>query len=69
MAKVVLELERQPKENDILVYHDGKFKPVQSDVFYGNTLEKIKNLENDLSLCITKINDMQVEIKMLKGEE
>ena len=74
--KMVLELSREPKENDILVYQEGKWMPVNSKVFYSNDLHRISDVEklitlafNNMSELNDRIDALQHEINVLKGEE
>ena len=62
--RVVLELNGEPKEDDLILFIDGKWKIVSKNVFLQQEKEELKNtnkriddLQNQLQKALGNINE------------
>ena len=66
---VVLELKNTPKLGDILVCDKDGIKSISKVAFLGDLLKEIKELHIALENADKSINELNKEIRILKGEE
>lgn len=76
--KIVLDLtlDRQPKENDVIVFQNGKWRVISKESFLANhikdnreTFASLVENEQGLSKKIDNVNeDLSKQIKKLQGD-
>ena len=60
--KVMIDLYCNPKKGDVLVFNGSCFEGVKKELLFLDTKDKIQKLTR-------KIEKLEEEIKILKGEE
>lgn len=63
--KIVLELENEPIEGDILVFHNGKFKCTSTVSFLKSLSDRVEILEN----LPDRLSTLEDRVSILEGVE
>lgn len=61
--EVIIKLKGKPKDNDILIYNNGSFTPIDSRTFLKFQNDKIKSLEEKNAELETKMRQMDSKLE------
>ena len=70
MAKIILQFEESPlvKKGDVIIYNGKHYATLSKAAFLKDLIEKIKALQNYLTVAYERIEDLEHQLQIDHGE-